>query len=156
MRFPKACDQHSINNGNMQEIVQLPKVIQFVGQTYVMPGTLSRLWCIFEMAYSLLFNSRLIYYSHSADEEQESMISALLEADLQQLTMSAENLLKNAKCFKKSDAKYILGVIDENFDSRELMVTTIKAFIRSSGVFLKKRRRSRKRRASLGLDFQFR
>ena len=28
----------------LQEIQQLPSVIEFVGQTYVMPGTLARLW----------------------------------------------------------------------------------------------------------------
>jgi hypothetical protein len=49
-----ACDQHKVDGGNMEEIVHLPLVIEFLGQTYVMPGTLERLWCIFEMAYSLV------------------------------------------------------------------------------------------------------
>ena len=39
-----ACNQHSIEAGDLQEIQQLPLVIEFVGQTYVMPGTLARLW----------------------------------------------------------------------------------------------------------------
>jgi hypothetical protein len=41
-----ACDQHKVNCGNMEEIALLPSVIEFVGQTYVMPGTLARLWCM--------------------------------------------------------------------------------------------------------------
>ena len=46
----------------MEEIKQLPRCIEYIGQTYVMPGTLSRLWCIFEMAHSLLYNHQLVYY----------------------------------------------------------------------------------------------
>jgi hypothetical protein len=58
-----ACNQHAIKKGDMEEIKQIPSVIEFAGQTYCMPGTLKRLWCIFEMAYSLLFNSRIVYYN---------------------------------------------------------------------------------------------
>ena len=32
-----ACNQHAIENGEMDEILQLPNVIRFVGQTIVMP-----------------------------------------------------------------------------------------------------------------------
>jgi hypothetical protein len=42
-----ACDQQATRDGDMSEIQQLPSVIRYLGQTYVMPGTLSRLWCIF-------------------------------------------------------------------------------------------------------------
>jgi hypothetical protein len=45
----QACNQNAIADGDMTEILQLPRCIEFIGQTYVMPGTLSRLWCIFEM-----------------------------------------------------------------------------------------------------------
>jgi hypothetical protein len=63
-----ACDQHKVDCGNMEEIVLLPSVIEFLGQTYVMPGTLERLWCIFEMAYSLvskLCSHLLRSYTHT-------------------------------------------------------------------------------------------
>ena len=42
-----ACDQHAIKRGSMDEIMQLPTVIEFIGQTLVMPGTLKRIWCIY-------------------------------------------------------------------------------------------------------------
>ena len=42
-----ACNQSAIAAGNMDEIQQLPSYIEFIDQTIVMPGTLSRLWCIF-------------------------------------------------------------------------------------------------------------
>ena len=127
-----ACNQHLIEAGDMQEIQQLPSVIEFVGQTYVMPGTLARLWCIFEMAYSLLFNSRLIYYSNpSRTAEGYSEVLKLLRSDNEQLQRTAKDLLASANCFKASDQAFIYSVIDRNFESREDMVNTIKAFIRS-------------------------
>ena len=39
-----AANQHAVDAGNMTEVEKLPLVIEFLGQTYVMPGTLERLW----------------------------------------------------------------------------------------------------------------
>ena len=78
-------------------------------QTYVMPGTLERLWCIFEMAYSLLFNSRLVYYhnyshlSSQAEAEATSINNAarsLLARDANQMAKPCLELLSDAECFR--------------------------------------------------------
>ena len=86
------------------------------------------------MAYSLLFNSRIIYYSNpsrSAEGYDEGIV--LLRSDNEQLKRSPKDLLASADCFKASDKAFIYSVIDRNFDSRSDMVNTIKAFIQSSG-----------------------
>jgi hypothetical protein len=128
-----ACDQHKVDCGNMEEIVHLPSVIEFLGQTYVMPSTLGRLWCIFEMAYSLLFNSRIIYYDTPAGQgEATGVMLEMLQKDEEQLARNAKDLLANANCFSPKDKAFIYGVIDRNFDSRDDMVNTIKAFIKST------------------------
>ena len=86
------------------------------------------------MAYSLLFNSRIIYYSNpSRSAEGYDEVVALLRSDNDQLRRSPKDLLASADCFKASDKAFIYSVIDRNFDSRADMVNTIKAFIQSSG-----------------------
>ena len=86
------------------------------------------------MAYSLLFNSRIIYYSNpSRSAEGYDEVIALLGSDNDQLKRSPKDLLASADCFKASDKAFIYSVIDRNFDSRADMVNTIKAFIQSSG-----------------------
>ena len=86
------------------------------------------------MAYSLLFNSRIIYYSNpSRSAEGYDEVIALLRSDNDQLKRSPKDLLASADCFKASDKAFIYSVIDRNFDSRADMVNTIKAFIQSSG-----------------------
>ena len=86
------------------------------------------------MAYSLLFNSRIIYYSNpSRSAEGYDEVIALLRSDNDQLKRSPKDLLASADCFKASDKAFIYSVIDRNFDSRSDMVNTIKAFIQSSG-----------------------
>ena len=86
------------------------------------------------MAYSLLFNSRIIYYSNpSRSAEGYDEVIALLGSDNDQLKRSPADLLASADCFKASDKAFIYSVIDRNFDSRADMVNTIKAFIQSSG-----------------------
>ena len=86
------------------------------------------------MAYSLLFNSRIIYYSNpSRSAEGYDEVVALLRSDNDQLRRSPKDLLASADCFKASDKAFIYSVIDRNFDSRSDMVNTIKAFIQSSG-----------------------
>ena len=47
-----ACTQAACIAGDLAEVHAVPSVINFIGQTVVMPGTMSRLWCLFEMAYS--------------------------------------------------------------------------------------------------------
>ena len=84
------------------------------------------------MAYSLLFNSRIIYYSNpSRSAEGYDEVIALLRSDNDQLKRSPKDLLASADCFKASDKAFIYSVIDRNFDSRADMVNTIKAFIQS-------------------------
>ena len=86
------------------------------------------------MAYSLLFNSRIIYYSNpSRSAEGYGEVIVLLRSDNEQLKRSPKDLLASADCFKASDKAFIYSVIDRNFDSRADMVNTIKAFIQSSG-----------------------
>ena len=86
------------------------------------------------MAYSLLFNSRIIYYSNpSRSAEGYDEVIVLLRSDNEQLKRSPKDLLASADCFKASDKAFIYGVIDRNFESRADMVNTIKAFIQSSG-----------------------
>jgi hypothetical protein len=84
------------------------------------------------MAYSLLFNSHLIYY-HSRVGQIPSTgdMRKLLQMDEEQLALDAESLLANADCFSAKDKVFIYKVIDKNFDSQEDMVNTIKAFIQS-------------------------
>jgi hypothetical protein len=95
----------------MEEIVHLPSVIEFLGQTYVMPSTLGRLWCIFEMAYSLLFNSRIIYYDTPAGQgEATGVMLEMLQKDDEQLARNAKDLLANANCFSPKDKAFIYGV----------------------------------------------
>ena len=85
------------------------------------------------MAYSLLFNSRIIYYSNpSRSAEGYDEVIVLLRSDNEQLKRSPKDLLASADCFKASDKAFIYGVIDRNFESRADMVNTIKAFIQSS------------------------
>jgi hypothetical protein len=55
----------------------------------------------------------------------------LLQKDEVQLNRDAKALLVNANCFSPKDKAFIYSVIDKNFDSREDMVNTIKAFIKS-------------------------
>jgi hypothetical protein len=122
-----ACDQHAIAKGDMKEIQKLPSVIEYIGQTFVMPGALSRLWCIFEMAYSLRHNKQLLYYNRAAGGNK--VVRRLLRRDKRQLRLPSKQLLENADCNKVSDKRHILSVIDRNFDSRGDAVDTIKAFV---------------------------
>lgn len=112
----------------MREISKLPSVIEFLGQTYVMPGTLSRLWCIFEMAYSLQYNKQIIYYQ-SGDIHDEASIADLLARDQEQLSLESSDMLKCAECFKDKDRSFIFGVIDKGFAAREDAINLIKGFI---------------------------
>jgi hypothetical protein len=124
-----ACNQNAIADGDMTEILQLPRCIEFIGQTYVMPGTLSRLWCIFEMAYSLLHNRQFVYYDGSTNEDET--VSTLLTLDADQLSLSSQALLDAAACFKDSDRNFIGRMLDEKFDSCADAVETIKVFVAS-------------------------
>ena len=124
-----ACDQNAIAAGDMGEIKQLPHCIEFIGQTYVMPGTLSRLWCIFEMAYSLFHNQQLIYYDEPAGDD--AMVSELLLKDQQQLSLSSRKLLESASCWKATDRAFIEHTLRRSFDSPADAVDTIKVFVQS-------------------------
>ena len=53
----------------------------------------------------------------------------LLRRDKRQLRLPSKQLLENADCYKASDKRHILSVIDRNFDSRGDAVDTIKAFV---------------------------
>jgi hypothetical protein len=92
-----------------------------------MPGALSRLWCIFEMAYSLRHNKQLLYYNRAAGGNK--VVRRLLRRDKRQLRLPSKQLLENADCYKATDKRHILSVIDRNFDSRGDAVDTIKAFV---------------------------
>ena len=90
------------------------------------------------MAYSLLHNSRLVYYSQTTQSTpNENHMRMLLIKDAEQMARGGLALLGNAQCFKNEDKDFIYSVIDRNFDSREDMVNTIKEFIRSSAPFMK-------------------
>ena len=82
------------------------------------------------MAYSLRFNSRLVYYSGDATNYEG--IDSLLASDRAQMVLPGQELLNQATCFKARDKRFILSTIDRNCGSREDMVSMIKAFIRSS------------------------
>ena len=95
------------------------------------------------MAYSLRFNSRIIYYhtqkegdgQKSPDERSRAITESmqlLMQRDEVQLGRDAKTLLANANCFSAKDKAFIYGVIDKNFDSRADMVNTIRAFIEST------------------------
>lgn len=87
------------------------------------------------MAYSLLFNSRLVYYSdadQSADGRRQEQMQNLLESDKGQMLLSGEDFLDQAHCFKDDDRAFIEDVIDRNFESKAFMVNTIRSFIYSS------------------------
>ena len=58
--------------------------------------------------------------------------SKMLPDFSEQLKRSGKEMLANANCFKASDKAFIYSVIDRNFENREDMVNTIKAFIQSS------------------------
>ena len=84
----------------------------------------------FEMAYSLLFNSHIIYYSRptrsAALLESGSSLSrmaVLWEADSKQLERDADSLLECAGISKEQDKEFIFSMIDRNFDSKEDMVS---------------------------------
>jgi hypothetical protein len=138
-----ACNQNAIAAGDMSEIQQLPHCIEFIGQTYVMPGTLTRLWCIFEMAYSLLHNRQLVYYKppegdiHSDSETavqtpvHNAVVSELLRNDQQQLKLTNTELLQNSSCYKPADRKFIEDTLKRNFDTPGDAVETIKVFVQS-------------------------
>ena len=114
-------------NRSIRATQKLPSVIEYIGQTFVMPGTLSRLWCIFEMAYSLRHNKQLLYYNRAAGGNK--VVRRLLRRDKRQLRLPSKQLLENADCYKATDKRHILSVIDRNFDSRGDAVDTIKAFV---------------------------
>ena len=79
------------------------------------------------MAYSLLHNSRLVYYSQTTQSTpNENHMRMLLIKDAEQMARKGQALLGNALCFKSEDKDFIYSVIDRNFDSREDMVNTIK------------------------------
>ena len=129
----------------MSEVQQLPHCIEFIGQTYVIPGTPTRLWCIFEIAYSLLHNRQLVYYKtpegdiHSDNETavqtpvQNAVVSEseLLRKDQQELKLTNTELLQNSSCYKPADRKFIEDTLKRNFDTPGDTVETIKVFIQS-------------------------
>ena len=60
----------------MAEIQQLPEVVNFAGKTISMPGTLRRLWCIYEFAWSIELNSGCLFYGY-ADEDKDGCTGVL-------------------------------------------------------------------------------
>jgi hypothetical protein len=53
--------RHVHTSGDMSEILKLPHVINFAGQMMVMPGTVERLWCVYEYGWSIHHNRQLKY-----------------------------------------------------------------------------------------------
>ena len=124
-----AYNQHAIEAGDIEEIQLLPSVIAFIGQTYVIPGTLTRLWCISEMSYSLLHNKQIVYYD--SDGANDPVAQRLLREDMSQLQLHASEFLRRASCFKSSDREFILRVMDQHFGSRTDAIVLVKAFVDS-------------------------
>ena len=64
-----ACDQCAILRGEMDEIKQLPEVINFAGKTIAMPGTVKRLWCCYEFGWCMELNSGCLFYGYDGSHE---------------------------------------------------------------------------------------
>jgi hypothetical protein len=117
-----ACAQHPIERGDMSEIGRLPEVISFVGKTLAMPvvgsfsscvfawslisagvfalsclqGTVKRIWCLFEFAWSINLNGGgCLFYAGfddaaaaELDETTRSQLRELVQEDKLRLQTS--------------------------------------------------------------------
>ena len=81
------------------------------------------------MAYSLLFDARLIYYDEKRAENDDA-VRGLQQADASQLALPSELLLAGAECYKKTDKAFIMSMFERNFQDTNEMVETIKTVIR--------------------------
>jgi hypothetical protein len=79
-----ACGQHQIEQGAMDEISLLPEVLNYAGKTVVMPGTVSRMWCNYEFAWSIELNRKQLFYAnyHSLDDKLQAQVKAHLSPAL--------------------------------------------------------------------------
>jgi hypothetical protein len=128
-------DQHAITAGDMTEIVQLPSVIKYTGQTLVLPGTLHRRWYIFEMGWSVKFNGQFVY----APELNHPAANELKESDQQQLGLPGGELLLKAECHKRSDEAHILRLVETAFGGKDQQLCAIikqQHFLRACGASL--------------------
>jgi hypothetical protein len=95
-----ACAQHPIQRGNLDEIVQLPEVVNFAGTTIVMPGTVKRLWCNFEFAWSVELNGSSLVYGYAKSEMHklapalQEQVTRLVKQDKKMLKMPGSRLIE--------------------------------------------------------------
>ena len=66
------CSQHLLQEGDMSEIKLMPELVNFTGQVILMPGSLSRLWCNVEAAWSTEVNQN-VTYAYTAGEHFEEL-----------------------------------------------------------------------------------
>lgn len=133
-----ACSQHQIGNGDMSEIKQLPAVVDYAGKTLVMPGTVKRLWCIYEFAWSIELNGGSLFYGYS---DAELGVGASLMAAVGQLVEQDTRLLKEddstefmsqAACFKESDQSYIHSTIGTRLGGKDRVAGVVKKKLRAA------------------------
>ena len=135
-----ACAQHPIERGDMDEISCLPEVIAFTGKTLVMPGTVKRMWCLYEFAWSINLNGGGCLFYAGFDEEvaaglgegARSKLSGLVEEDESSLrTDDPTSMLEDAQCFKQEDAEHIRNTIRDRLGGKRQVSMIIRHQFRS-------------------------
>ena len=135
-----ACAQHPIERGNMSEISCLPEVISFTGKTLVMPGTVKRMWCLYEFAWSIHLNGGgCLFYAGFGQEAAMGLSEAariqlrdLVKGDDASLrTGNPTSMLENANCFKEKDGEFIQNTINDRLGGKRQVSMIIRHQFRS-------------------------
>ena len=135
-----ACAQHPIARGEMDEIFRLPEVIAFSGKTLVMPGTIKRIWCLYEFAWSINLNGGgCLFYAGFDDEAAVGLgevatakLMALVEEDKAGLQADDPTaMLEGAECFNPKDEEYIRSTIRDRLGGKRQVSMIIRHQFRS-------------------------
>ena len=118
----------------------MPEVISFTGKTLVMPGTVKRMWCLYEFAWSIHLNGGGCLFYAGFDEEAAMRLGETTLNQLRELVKEDEaslraddpvSMLENASCFKGSDAVFIRDMIKNRLGGKRQVSMIIRHQFRS-------------------------
>jgi hypothetical protein len=108
-----ACNQQRILLGDTSELEQMPHVIDYIGQAIVMPGSMRRLWCQYEVGLSLRSNNQVVYCLHK-ELLSNLKLDGLLAEDKKLLSEgNAQTLMtSNDNIGSEADREMILRAVE--------------------------------------------
>jgi len=133
-----ACNQYKVAAGELDEIQQLPEVVDYAGKVIVLPGTTERLWCIYEFAWSVELNNGSIFYAFNQgkielDDELLGKVQGLVDTDKLAISNSNDGeFMDNAQCWNPSDQAFILQTIKTRLGGKDQVTAIVKRRFRKA------------------------